>query len=128
MKHVCLVALGGALGAVARHALSGLTLRLWGPDFPFGILLCNLMGSFLMGFLAGFIPVISLSSSLRFFLGVGFLGAFTTFSAFSLDVMLLLEKKLWGMAGFYAGFSVVGSVTALFIGLVLARKVQVWLG
>jgi len=119
------VAAGGALGAAGRHAVSHAALRWLGPGFPWGTLAVNVAGSFAMGLLiAAFArapgPV---SPELRAFLSVGVLGAFTTFSTFSLDVIVLVERKAHLAALGYAGASVAVSILALAAGLLFGRAV-----
>ncbi|MGI9404852.1 MAG: CrcB family protein, partial [Hyphomicrobiaceae bacterium] len=92
-------------------------------NFPWGTLTVNVLGSFLMGILIGFLALrVSGGENLRVFLAVGVLGGFTTFSAFSLDVFYLMERKSHGLAFLYASASVFLSIAALFIGLYLARQ------
>jgi CrcB protein len=124
MKHILLIALGGATGASCRHLVGLATLRLIGPGWPYGTLTANVLGGLAMGLLAGWLALTNHpnATSLRYILGVGLLGGFTTFSAFSLDVVLMLERKDWVSAGSYVGLSVVGAAAALFIGLMIARK------
>ena len=124
MYHVLLVAIGGAVGASARH-LAGLgALRLWGPNFPWGTLLINIAGSFAMGL---FIELLGrrfgASNELRLFVATGVLGGFTTFSSFSLDVAVLWERGAALPALGYTLASVVGAILALFLGLWLVRTV-----
>ncbi|MEM8986939.1 MAG: fluoride efflux transporter CrcB [Pseudomonadota bacterium] len=122
---IAAVAAGGALGAVARYAVSAAALRLAGPGFPWGTLAANVSGSFAMGVLIGVLAGLeSIPEELRAFLTVGFLGAFTTFSTFSLDFVVLIERKAAPAAFAYAGASVLGAVAALFAGLVLARSLS----
>jgi len=84
----------------------------------------NVIGGFLMGVLAGWLVLkVSGGQNLRLFLGVGLLGGFTTFSAFSLDAVLMYEKKAYGALLGYVGGSVILSIGALMIGLIMARKV-----
>lgn len=117
------VAVGGAAGSVARYYISSQALRLLGGAFPWGTLSVNVAGSLLMGVMAGhFSTTIQLSHELRAMLTVGFLGGFTTFSAFSLDVSQLMQRQQIGMAAIYAIVSVVFSVAALFAGLVVVRR------
>ena len=124
MSSLLYVALGGAIGASARHLLGGAMLRAAGPGFPYGTLCANVIGSFLMGVLVAWLAArASGDSAMRLFLGVGLLGGFTTFSAFSLDAVLLLEKKAYGPFMAYVGGSVALSLLALMLGLMLARKV-----
>jgi CrcB protein len=125
MEKFILVAVGGATGAMARYALGVQALRLWGPGWPFGTFLANLSGGLLMGVLAGFLAHRGGADQerLRVLLGVGLLGGFTTFSAFSLETALMIERRTYGQAFTYAVASVLLSVSALFVGLLLARKV-----
>lgn len=123
MTNFLLVAAGGALGAVARYGVSVQAARLLGPERPWGTLLINVLGSLLMGLLAGRLALQSGSGEgVRLFLGVGLLGGFTTFSAFSLETVALLERREWATAALYVGGSVVLSVAALALGLALVRK------
>lgn len=124
MTGILYVALGGAIGASARHLLGMATLKTLGPGYPYGTLAANVLGGFLMGFLYIFlITKFNGGTNLRLFLGVGLLGGFTTFSAFSLDAFLMIEKKAYGALLGYVGGSVILSIGALMIGLILARKV-----
>jgi Integral membrane protein possibly involved in chromosome condensation len=120
-----MVAIGGAAGAVARYGLGVQALRLWGPGWPAGTFVANVFGGFLMGMLASFLahrggPD---QEKLRLLLGVGVLGGFTTFSAFSLETALMIERRAYGQAFAYAAASVLLSISALFVGLLVARKV-----
>ena len=121
MPPLLLVMLGGALGAGARHLFGRVALRLLGPGFPWGTLGVNLLGGLLMGLLAGSLARFGGSEGVRLLLGVGVLGGFTTFSAFSLDTVLLIERGAAGVAAAYVCASVIGSVAALFAGLTLVR-------
>ncbi|MEX1035614.1 MAG: fluoride efflux transporter CrcB [Sneathiella sp.] len=118
------VAIGGALGACARYGVAQVMLRQFGSGFPYGTLFVNILGCFLMGVL---IEIIALrwspSPELRVLLVTGFLGGFTTFSAFSLDVALLIEKGETLSAAGYILMSVVLSIAGLFAGLHLMRAV-----
>ena len=129
MNGLLYVAFGGAIGASSRHLLGGAATRAFGPDYPWGTLLANVLGGLLMGVLVGWLAfkgsqhVSELNENIRLFLGVGILGGFTTFSAFSLEAILMIEKKSYGLAAGYITSSVVFSLLALFIGLAIARKV-----
>ncbi|MGB0908671.1 MAG: fluoride efflux transporter CrcB [Maricaulaceae bacterium] len=124
MNGILYVALGGAIGASARHLLSGAAFRMAGPGFPVGTLAANVIGSFAMGVLVVWLTLkVDGGANLRLFLGVGLLGGFTTFSAFSLDAMLMFEKKAYGVFAAYVGSSVILSLLALAAGLLLARRV-----
>ncbi len=122
MTTIIWVAMGGAIGAAARYLVAMQALRLFGPGFPWGTLTVNVAGSLAMGVLAGFFAHrVQLSTDVRLFLMAGILGGFTTFSAFSLDVSVLVARKDYMMSAFYIIGSVSLSVAALFIGLRLAR-------
>lgn len=124
MKIVFSIAAGGAVGAVARHFVSGRLLRWLGPDFPYGTLAVNILGSFAMGILVGmFAHFWDASQEMRAFLTVGLLGAFTTFSAFSLDTVTLFERGAWVAAATYIVSSVLFSLGGLFAGVYLSRMV-----
>ena len=117
------VALGGAFGSVGRYFIAGQALRLMGPNFPWGTLTVNVVGSLMMGILVETLALrLSVTPEVRAFLVVGFLGGFTTFSAFSLDVSVLIERNQTVAAMSYVVTSVVLSVGALFAGLALVRR------
>jgi fluoride exporter len=122
MPHILLVAIGGGLGAALRHLANMGALRLFGPNFPYGTMAVNILGCFAMGV---FIEVLARryggSNELRLFVATGILGGFTTFSAFSLDFAVLMQRGALGLALFYALASVILSILALFIGLWLVR-------
>ena len=122
MPHILLVAFGGGLGAALRHLANIGALRLFGPNFPYGTMAVNILGSFAMGV---FIEVLARRSGspneLRLFVATGILGGFTTFSAFSLDFVVLVQRGALSSALFYALASVILSILALFIGLWLVR-------
>ena len=113
-----LVALGGGLGAVARFACGQVALKLLGPDFPFGTLLVNAVASLLMGVLIGVLALrIDGHPEIRLFLAVGVLGGFTTFSTFSLDTVVLVERGAMASAALYVLGSVIVSIVFLFGGM-----------
>ena len=118
-----LVMAGGAIGSAARYLVGKLTLGWFGPDYPWGTLAVNLIGGFLMGLLAGILARTAGSEHTRLLLGVGVLGGFTTFSSFSLDTVLMIERGQWSMALAYVLVSAAGSILALFGGLYLVRAV-----
>lgn len=117
-----LIFLGGGLGALARYGLGLAATRAFGPDLPWGTLACNLIGGLAMGALAAALLSGAGSENLRLFAGVGLLGGFTTFSAFSLETAAMLQRGDLALAGGYALASVVGSVAALFAGMALMRS------
>lgn len=124
MHHLFLVMLGGAIGAGARHLVGRAALALWGPGFPVGTLAVNVIGGLAMGLLAGWLATrASGDEALRYLLGVGVLGGFTTFSAFSLETVLMIERGELTTALFYIFASVVLSIGALFAGLQVSRMV-----
>jgi CrcB protein len=117
-----IVFLGAGIGGALRHGVNVGAARLFGYGFPFGTLIANVVGSFLMGLLAGYFAFRpGIGQHVRLFLTTGILGGFTTFSAFSLDTALLVERHSYGMAAGYAVGSVAASVSALFFGLALFR-------
>jgi CrcB protein len=125
MTRLLIVAAGGALGAVARYGVGVWTLRLFPTtQWPWATLAVNVVGGLLMGLLAGWLAFRggAQSESLRLFAAVGVLGGFTTFSAFSLEAALMIERRQLAMAGGYVAASVVLSIAALFIGLMVARR------
>ena len=125
MTRLLIVAAGGALGAVARYGVGHWAFRLFpAAQWPWGTLVVNVAGGLLMGLLAGWLAFRGglHGESIRLFAAVGLLGGFTTFSAFSLETALMIERRQFAMAGGYAAVSVVLSIVALFIGLMVARR------
>jgi fluoride exporter len=118
------VALGGALGSTARYLAMIAIGQTVGMGFPWGTLFVNIAGSAIMGMLAELGALVwQPGQDLKVFLTVGILGGFTTFSTFSLDVALLVERHNWMVAGLYVGLSVTLSVGALFAAMALVRQV-----
>jgi fluoride exporter len=118
------VALGGVLGANARYWFGGWIQARCGLGFPWGTLVVNLSGSLLMGLLLGLVAGRADhpgSATVRLAAGVGFLGAYTTFSTFSAESLALLEERRWAGAAGYALGSVVGGLAAAYAGLRLGR-------
>lgn len=125
MNHFLLVALGGALGAGSRHLVNQAALRVFGPGFPVGTLTVNILGSLAMGLLIGWLAArAGTGAGLRLFLATGVLGGFTTFSAFSLDVVFLWERGQQMAALGYAAVSVAVSIAALLAGLWAMRTLM----
>ena len=123
MKMILAVAAGGAFGAVGRYLVMSGVGRMLGPhDFPWGTLTVNVVGSVLMGVLIELLALVwSPSQELRAFLVVGVLGAFTTFSTFSLDVVVLVERGQNLFVAAYVAGSVLLCVGGLFAGLQIMR-------
>ncbi|HQZ13728.1 MAG TPA: fluoride efflux transporter CrcB [Devosia sp.] len=123
MQAYLLVGIGGAIGAMARYGAGVLVGHLWRQPFPLATLLINVVGSLAMGLLVGwFVRVLPPSQNeIRLFVAVGILGGFTTFSSFSLDAIALFERGDFWQAAVYIGVSVVASILALWIGLVMMR-------
>jgi CrcB protein len=123
LNHFLLVAIGGAAGASLRHLANMLALRIVGAGFPWGTFFVNVAGSLIMGLLVGWLARRSGGSSneLRLLIATGFLGGFTTFSAFSLDAVTLWERGAQLPAFLYVVTSVVVALSALFAGLWLTR-------
>lgn len=119
MQGWLLVALGGAVGASARYGVGLAATRLFGPGFPWGTLTVNVLGGLAMGLLVGAFG--HDRAKLLLLLGTGVLGGFTTFSAFSLETALMIERGAVATAGLYAAGSVLACVGALAAGLALGR-------
>jgi len=117
-----IVFLGAGIGGALRHGVNVGAARMWGFGFPYGTLIVNIVGSFLMGLLAGYFAFRpGIGQHWRLFLTTGILGGFTTFSAFSLDSALLIERHAYGLAAGYMVGSVAASISALFFGLAVFR-------
>lgn len=116
------VALGGALGSVLRFGVGLAVVRLSGTGFPVAILTVNIVGSFLMGLCIVWLVQRGLTAWQPFAL-TGFLGGFTTFSAFSLEAFTLFERGQAGAAALYVALSVGLSIGALMIGVAMARGI-----
>ncbi len=118
------VGAGGAIGALARYGVGALSLRLFGPGFPWGTLGVNVAGSLAMGLLIAFLATREPHSpGLRAFVATGVLGAFTTFSTFALDAVSLYRDKTLTIAAAYVAASVVLSIAGLVAGLTAGRAI-----
>ncbi|HEV7345403.1 MAG TPA: fluoride efflux transporter CrcB [Devosia sp.] len=120
-----LVGLGGAIGAMSRYGLSSLVGRLWPMSFPLATLLINLLGSISMGLFVGLMARLlpAWQNEARLFVAVGLLGGFTTFSSFSLDTIVLIERGELLQAAAYVLLSVVVCLIGLYLGLLITRGV-----
>lgn len=117
------MALGSALGGALRHAVNVWAARLLGTSWPYGTFTVNIVGSFLMGVIAGYFALRGhASQAWLLFLTTGILGGFTTFSAFSLEVAVLFERGRLDATAAYLLGSVVFSVGGLFLALALVRR------
>ena len=123
MKYLVFVALGGAAGSVSRYLLSQWTQAQWQGGFPLGTLLVNLLGSCAIGVVFALLERQVLHPDWRGLLMVGFLGAFTTFSTFSLETLNLIEGGEWFKAFVNVVSSVVLCLVAAWFGMVLGRQV-----
>ncbi|SNS42118.1 camphor resistance protein CrcB [Sphingomonas laterariae] len=122
MPPLLLVMLGGAIGAGLRYQISRFALQIMGSGFPWGTWIINLVGGLLMGILVGALSGDPVGTApLRLLLGAGVLGGFTTFSAFSLETVGMLQAGGHVMAAAYAVSSVAGSVVLCIIGLFIGR-------
>ena len=126
MSMIIAIAIGGAAGAVGRHFVNIGMASLLGHGFPWGTLTVNVVGSLIIGLLVPLMAVSwTVSPEMRALLTVGGLGAFTTFSTFSLDAVVLYERGAIGAAAIYVIVSVVAAIGALFLGLRLGRMLFV---
>ena len=123
MLHMFFVATGGAAGSVCRYLVGQWSLRLFGPAFPWGTLIVNVAGSFAIGLVVELIARrLNASTEMRLLIVTGFLGGFTTFSAFSLDAISLVERSTTLVGVTYIVASVTLSLAAVFAGLALGRS------
>ena len=123
MINLVLVGAGGAAGAIARYLTGALWMRAAGPNQPYlATLICNVLGGLLMGLLIGVLAHTGGSNRMRLLLAVGVLGGYTTFSSFSLEAVMMLERRAYTTFAAYVAGSVVLSLAALMVGLLLTRK------
>ncbi|MEL7465284.1 MAG: CrcB family protein [Pseudomonadota bacterium] len=119
--NIALIGLGGAIGAMLRYGFVVGGARLMGPGFPWGVFAANVVGSFLMGVAAAILLEKVDAPRVAAFLMPGVLGGFTTFSAFSLDAVRMIEDGRAGAAALYIGGSVALAIAALALGLLIGR-------
>ncbi len=128
MNMILAVATGGAIGATGRFLVGKMMFRLMGPGFPWGTLTVNIAGSFAIGIVVTLLATrYNLTHQWQGFLVIGVLGGFTTFSAFSMELGLMLERDQIAYAALYAGSSLIFGVLALFMGLYLGRYLAYYL-
>jgi len=118
-----IVFIGAGIGGALRHGVNVGAAKLFGFGFPYGTLIVNVVGSFAMGLLAGYFAYrAGIPQHVRLFLTTGILGGFTTFSTFSLDAAVLIERHSFGAAAGYMVGSVAAALSALFFGLAVFRS------
>ena len=122
MTRLALICLGGAVGTGARYLLGGLVARWAGPDFPYGTLVINVLGSFLIGAVQQVgLTTLLIPETLRLVLAVGVMGGFTTYSSFSYETIRLMENGSWMAAGLYVGLTTALCLGGCAVGLSLGR-------
>jgi len=124
MKIVLIIAVGGAAGALGRHLVAGYFGQLMGGGFPWAILIVNVIGSFLLGVITELAAQsVLVTPEIKALMAVGFLGAFTTFSTFSLDIVALCERGQWSFAFLYIFASVFMAVFGLVGGVMVVKAI-----
>lgn len=122
MMNFVIIGLGGFIGAVLRYIISGIFYDYYGDKFPYGTLAVNIIGCFFLGF---FITIAEgkfiVSPQMRSFIAIGLLGAFTTFSTFSFETLVLLQEELYVSAFLNILISVIVGLFAVWLGIVLAK-------
>ena len=122
MTRVALVALGGAIGSVARYGVGALAAQVLGAGFPWGTLLVNLTGSFLISAVMHVaLTGSAISPELRIFLTTGIFGGFTTYSSFNYETLALMNERAYGLAGLSLAVTVLGCLAAGVLGLAVGR-------
>lgn len=121
MLKIFYIGLGGAIGSIARYLVGGFAANFFKGIFPWGTLTVNLLGSLIVGFLWGLSETVVISQNIRFFLFVGILGGFTTFSAFSLENFNLLRNGEYWIAGLNIFLSIFLGIALVFAGYFLNR-------
>jgi len=122
VTRVALVALGGAIGSVARYGVGALAAQLLGPTFPWGTLFVNLSGSFLIALLMHVaLTGTTISLEMRIFLTTGIMGGFTTYSSFNYETLALIDQRAYALASLNLAATVVGCLLAGVLGLASGR-------
>jgi fluoride exporter len=118
------IGVGAFLGANLRYFLQTWTANRWGPDFPYGTLIINVSGSFILGFFITLVTQrVAVSPEWRAFVAVGLLGGFTTFSSFSVETLNLLQTGRWLLAMLYLAGNVCLGLVGAYLGVILARVI-----
>ncbi|MFA5069359.1 MAG: fluoride efflux transporter CrcB [Candidatus Omnitrophota bacterium] len=123
MFKLIVIGLGGAIGAVSRYAAAGLAYRFSNGVFPIGTFIVNITGSLLIGFLWGIVERFTVTPNTRFFVFIGVLGGYTTFSTFSLETFNLIRDGEYRIAMMNVVLSVLLSIAAVFLGYVASKPV-----
>jgi len=123
IKEIIVIGSGGFLGAISRYLASGWVQNRFNHPFPFGTMMVNVTGSFIIGLLMGIIQNSTVSPLWRLFIGIGFLGAYTTFSTFSYETMMLLRTGSYMEAGLNIILSVVLCLLLVFIGYMAGNAI-----
>ncbi|MBS1110527.1 MAG: camphor resistance protein CrcB [Anaeromyxobacteraceae bacterium] len=124
MSKLLLVCAGGAIGSGARYLVGSWAVTAWGTGFPWGTLVVNLTGSFLISVIMYLgLEVGAVGPDLRMFLAVGVMGGFTTYSSFNHETLVLAQRGQWGLAAGYVGATLLGAWVAGLAGLLLAQFV-----
>ena len=122
MSRVLLVAVGGALGSVARYGVGVAAPRVLGSGFPWGTLIVNVTGSFLIALVMHLaVATAAISPSARLFLTTGVMGGFTTYSSFNYETLNLVGERLWGVAALNVALTVVVCLGAGVLGQAAGR-------
>jgi len=122
VTRLLLICLGGAVGTGARYLLGGLVVRWLGPDFPYGTLLINVLGSFLVGLVQQVgLSTLLIPDTLRVVLAIGVMGGFTTYSSFSYETLKLVEAGSWVGASLYVALTTALCLGCCAVGLSLGR-------
>ncbi len=112
-----MIGVGGALGAMARYGLGGWVQGFASTTFPLGTMVVNILGSFLLGLFLYLLESTAPTAEIRSFVTIGFLGAFTTFSTFSYEALVLFQGGEWGRGGIYMGGSLALGLVGVLAGL-----------
>jgi len=124
-----LICLGGAVGTAARYGVGGLAARWWGTEFPFGTLIVNVTGSFLIGFIQQVgLNTLAISDTLRLVLTIGVMGGYTTYSSFSYETLRLVEEGSWLSALLNVVLTTGLCLALCALGLALGRIAVGWKG